>query len=1160
MLRLRTLPSTGSTPGGVDHTSHATSRSLPSAPVGPAARASTSTSTAPRAPLNGPPPTEPAVAALTPPQAAAQHGQLARRHRDGLARLPGLAAYPGPNEAIADVARTHLASFPPNDRRRIEWVRTAANFLDRSDAYSFGDAQAALCELAIGRQPSSKGKAVADDADDDALRSAWGTDTDRLDALHHSMPHWLANETADTLERTLQRLSAGLGTQAAEELSARATRYIATRDGGGTRLPKGNAWLASGERRAHRVTVTLLAAQAGNHLAPAQVLALASDLPSLKGLRHHFVRFVGDLVLADSWAARRRQPEIMDKADRLALMRALVAQLPDPGFGARRTQNELIGLVGDVFALPGYLGQDGMASLAVDLLQAIEHLDHSRVSGVHDVQGRAVDALSRAVQFMPARHAAVVLDQLLDRCDRWSRSRRPAWAPGTQTEQLQFAMGLPMTGGTIALAATAGLAVGRRSVRDAGLAIVSGALERLMPIGADAEAAQVLLPVCRRILNQPGRPQFLRDAALAALLRGGLPFDQPPDAHARFLELAFGDTAAQRGAAARTLMPASLGRGVGQDHATRLAAARCLHHVLAAGTHDLSEQEQRDARAAAKAAFEAPPSFAQKRLASPEHKAQRRLQCALVAAAMQAETRGQGDGPDSVLARRVLKGFAGLGSQALARALPHLVRAYKHLTREQQVALGSGLLRHLSATPVERGPGALTQNVGLSLLRSLSNCVAEDPAHLLALAREVWPRLNTNVQQAALHDLFDGFETATAQGQRTVLGFVAGLGGKDPKLDHDFATAAARLVRHVLGDRDMRKKLADEVVTQAVNMVLARLAVMPSDPASDLVANAVAGDPDLPPALWQGMIAAAPGLKPHALRALLTTHVNRWPKFDGDERKALNDAWTLARAEMAPASRAVVDAFMQLVASATGAQGPIDPSAAAELAAALPAMSGPSMQAALPHVEQATLTREERHALAASLIGRLHSFPPAARQQALRLCIGIDPARTLHLLAERVGMPEVRQGGIHRPALDGPVPLPSDEMEAMREVLRQQAASSVEPALQALVDGGGSTLLKELQERHAGVVAPALEALAEHCTVVPASHAEAIAKLIASQWMRLSTRQADRLRETLLLANPDLTRDDIARLGGDPDAAAWKATAPDGPRRLQELRDSRFAP
>ena len=1070
---------------------------------------------------------------------AERHPALFRLHSEALSSLPALSQQVGnANAAITGAIEAALREFPPQDSRRLELVRAASYFLNNADTASFAAAKERLARVAIGG-------ADANTASAEQLDNAWGSRTERRDALMHTLPQWLAHVDESSHEPLCNRLSAQLA-DGADPLREQARRFRAAagdRDGNG--LPDGHGWLRQQRDVLAHSRERLNIDGGSNRLLLAQLTALAADLPALKGNRHHLVRFIRELLRG---GAREGHGSAVASSDVRALLQALVRQLPHPEFGSGLTQNDILELVGKQLAGNAMHSGDCSQVLAT-LLPVIGSLSASRFSGARDVQGEAIQMVSSAMGHLSAPDCAPLLVQMLDLSGDWSTKRRSAhgeYAPHTRKEvndtMAAQAVGIVTTVGGSAIEAAAMWAVGRRSVQHKATHTIGATLARLMNVDAPADTARALLPVCQRVLqgedSVAGGKHDLRNQTLASLARGGLPFGGLAAQRDSFIEQGLGRDPALRTEAAHWLMKTSLGKGAGSDSTTRVAAARYLHHLLESGGLTLSDRETQAARKAVLTAFRT---------------AARNPQAASVTVALLGEIpragavqggAGIADSANEALARvlssAIMKGFSQMGPHEAAREVPHIVSAYGGMPVKNQAQVNTQLLRRLSGSIAVDGRGARPQLPGLGLIGSLSRYSANDSEPLLKLADEVWPRLNRTNQQAALQQLFDDIDSASPAGLVAAIGFVARRGD-----DGDFVSGAVQMVRQMLAGSEAADSLDSDSRALAVETLRERLPKLDPARVSELIANAVDGTTTplkLPAPLWRSFIDNAARLDAPALRGLLTAWCNSLPTQTPEEVGQLHDAWQKVLPRLREPAAGTVNAFMHLAAESAPElplpkpRRPVSPAAAGELASALPRMDVASMLAALQHIRHAELPSALRHEVTRNVLEQYPRIKADLRPTALALCFSSDPVRTLHALADRAGRREFLAGKV--------------------------VWSSLEQALPS-VAGSQTNLEHELLERPVAEVLPALEALAERYAVpMPKGPHEAIALVLAKRLPDLSLLQRQRVIDTLVLAHPELGDEQIRGLGGDPADAAWalpRQTPPDQMQeQLRKLRESRW--
>jgi hypothetical protein len=1084
------------------------------------------------------PPSPPPPAHHSAARLAEQHAALFRLQSDTLARLPELSRLPGDaNAAITRAVEAAVRDLPSQDGRRLELVRAASCFLNPAGTGSFEKAREALSRLALGG-PEGDAASIGQ------LDHAWGSSTERRAALMHTLPQWLArvdeNGVAALCDRLPNQFEDGhpsLGERAAELIVARTCE--------GRWLPEGVDWLGTERKRDrvlrndHPVAMT----EGGRRLRFFELTALAADLPALKGHRHHLVKFVRELLKHGNW--RGVNGPVVASSDLRALLQALVRQLPHPDFDSGLTQNEILELAGEQLAGDTMHDEDRGQVLAT-LLPLIGSLSASRFSGSRDVQGEAIQTVSLAIDHLPARHCAPLLRQMLDLSGGWSTERRSApgrYVPHTRRQVSGFVerqvFGNSVALGGFALVAATRWMVGRRSVQEKVAEIVGARLEHLMAFGAPASTARALLPVCLHVLQgegtMPGDRCKLRSRALASLAHGGLPLGESPGERGHFIEQGLGRDPALRTDVARWLIQACLGRPTEPDRALGVAAARYLHHLLDVGGPALSDRETEVARQAILNAVRTAPAG---------------RQAAVVMSAMLAEidaarsvqggagnSNAANEGLVVALAYGAMKGFHMLSHREAAIVMPYIVSAYGGMSAVERAEVDSRLMRRLRGPVAVAGPAARPQWAGLGLIRNLSHYRGNDPAQLLRLAHEVWPRLNRTHQQAALMQLFDDVDAASPTGLAASIVFVA------RRLDDgDFVNAAVPMVRQMLAGSEARDSLHAGARALAEKVVCERLPRLAPSHVSELIANAVGGVTELPATLWLRFIDHAARVDALTLRRLLTAWCNSLPTQAPREAEQLRDAWERVLPRLGQPAAEAVHAFMHLAAESAPAlqlhkpTRPAGHAAAREWAAALPDMEVASMQVALQHICRAELPEELRSQATRKVLAQYPRIRADLRPAALDLCFPRDPLRTLHMLADRVGRREIQSGKVVWSTLEQSLPLAA---------------------------GGQTTLRRELLQRPASDVLPALEVLAErHAAAMPKVHREAIAHVLAARLPDLSPPQRQRVIQTLVLANPELDEEHILGLGGDLADPAWAAArqtpSEQVQEKLQSLRESRW--
>lgn len=1069
---------------------------------------------------------------------AQQHAALYRLHLDALACLPELSRLEADaNAAVARAVEAAVCDLPPQDGRRLELVRAASCFLNPAGPGSFERAKEALSRIAIGGLEG-------DTASSEQLDQAWGSSTERRAALMDTLPHWLVRVNGDSVGPLCERLSSRFQ-DAHPSLAERASELVLARTRQGRWLPEGTDWLGSeGKRdRVLRNGQSAAMTQAGNRLQFAELTALAADLPALKGHRHRLVKFVRERLRREG-LFREDRPVVVS-SDVRALLQALLRQLAHPDFDSGLTQNEILALAAEQFASEAMHPDDRRQVLAT-LLPLIGSLNASRFSGSQDVQGEAIQTVAQGINHLPAQSCAPLLRRILDLSVDWSTDRRSAagkYVPHTRSEVKEFTenqiVGNLITMGSLGLKAGTKWLVGRRGVQEEAAEIVGTRLERLMTFDAPATTARALLPLCRHILQadgaMPGDRRKLRNRALASLALGGLPVGESPGERGRSIEQGLGSDPALRTEVAQWLTKACLGKHSRADSISPVAAARYLHHLLELGGHTLNAREVEAARRAVlntvRTAAAEPTATAVMSAMLAEIEADRVVQ------ARDGSCNPEHEALATALARGAMRGFHMIDPREAAKLMPHIVSAYGGMPGADRAEVDARLMRHLGGPVAVDSVATRPQLAGLGLIRSLSRYRGNDPAQLLRLADEVWPRLNRSHQQAALKQLFDEVDAASPVGLTASIAFAARR-----RDDGDFVDAAVPMMRQLLDGAGPRDSLHAGVRDLAEQVVCERLPVMAPSHASELVANAVDGAAELPATLWLRFISHAPRLDAVSLRQLLTAWCNSLPARAPREPEQLRHAWERVLHRLEPQAADVVNAFMHVAAESAPAlqlprpTRPVGHAAACELAAALPRMDVASMQVALRHIHRAELPGALRNEVTRNVLAQYPRIQVDLRPAALDMCFSWDPVRTLHMLADRVGRREIQSGKLVWSSLEQSIPL---------------AAS-------------GQTLLRrELLQRPAGDVLPALEVLAErHAAAMPKVHREAIADVLATRLPDLSSLQRRRVMDTFVLAHPDLEDAHILGLGVDPADPAWAEARKTPPeqiqQKLQSLRESRW--
>jgi len=1053
---------------------------------------------------------------------AVQHAEVAQTVRQTLTDLRAAA---GRNDEVLEALAPAFTPgrLPVGGLPRLSLVRTADNFLDRRDMASYIAAQDRLVRLALGDAGNHP-------ITEDQRQQVLGTLQDRRDALESTLPFWLAGVT-DLSEADALVARAPYWVFDPDQEALRSQVHAFVREANvseGGQLPPGTAWLADPRLATEvldRYETDVQGGGSHRHL-PAQLITLASDLSSLQGNRMAFVRMLGTLMRRDALQAAAPAPPapLLCAWDRLSLLLALSVQLPVLGAGEGHVQREVLELLRDNMATPPPQGLD--AAQRVELLRGFIPVVGRLpplTDGVPEPQRDAVDVIVRGLQGQEAWLAAPALIAITQHAADWYR---PAG-------------------------------------REAALGEVEHVLDGLRGATPSGTALR-LIPLAREVLRQtaPQAPLAgearLRAAAWRSLVRGGLPASVSPQERDNCMTLGIGGDLAERCEAARALAAIASGADplLGREPATRLAAARYLHHLLESGHHGLPEDEQARARHAIGQGIEAnlPERGTATRVRdrlrgkNDQHRAERAAAVLAAKAFLQESPALEGavDGAHDLrrkhLAMIVAKDLRVLDLEDMVAATSPVVRVHHELSPARQRKLNQQLLGFMREDPAARGLQTRPQTIGLSILRDIGS--GPDAGLRRELGHQALKRLNADHQGAAIAQLFDGFDAAPATGRLSLVRFIGAL----ERPDHFTAAAAPLLGLIESTDPGMPAAWKQEAATMAAR----RARELPGDDFNQLVSNVVRTTQALPVEVWSAFIERAAELDPPATRALFLGWMEALPTLDAAEAGAMARSW--AEAPLDEGRRAMVHAFAQL-GEATQAhaqalhslRGPVTAAGALHLIAALKALPEALIPRAMSLVDARGIGPLDIEALLDQ--DTFVHLRPEIQDRLIGLCHAAGPARTLRALAARAGVQELNRhrGGVWIPPLARSIPTSQGDLGLRDELLTR-------PVIQVL---------------------PALEALAENLHVIasPAIRAEVIDTL-RRRLPELVPSELTRLRQALFLLNPSavdshgngtgLGDDDIRALGDDPTASEWAAlralTYDERAQRLTALRATRFSP
>ena len=953
------------------------------------------------------------------------------------------------------------------------------------------------------------------------------------------------------------------------------------------------SWIA-GYMRAHsvsRYTTTPgdrdeTASYVDNRTVIGALIRHASNMSAMRGHRHHFVKLVKELLKADDEQILSGHRPAVGSAQRLELLQAMVAQLPQFGHasGDRQTVSDVLALVLREMGEPTLRGRHRVR-LAKELIGVTEHLSTSRFSGSDAAQAHALDSIGIVVRGMDGIESTALLRQVLASRQAWS-AQRSAGADIARTrgkKQSVLASSLfPPVGLIHAATYASGVIKGRAGPRDEALEMVLDTLEERVKNAIDQghPAPVELLPVYSDLLHQlldtaaqPGaKPdQSSLTRTLGCIVRGGLPADGDAPARDRRVSMVLGDDPAMRAAVARSLTRAIEDKsGPAASPFGRLASARYLQNLLAAGAGGLDAVERQAALAAIHRA-------ASSKSLNTKGRRESTMLNTLVREALR-------DGipvKPEVLRRTVSQ------TLILLRAVPsvplriadavtppdreraaapvhdaaaqmrQLVSFYPTLEPNTRRELRAVMMASAPAAPAPRHElEAIQQLPLLAFATSLSQFAgtrAEDARELLQLHADVWPRLNATNQDAAISDMFDAYDEATPAGREAVLSFVRRLG--EPGA---FVSAAVNLIDRTVADETVRSALGEADSNRVIATVLERMRTLPAANASDLVASVLVGETRLPQPLIDGFVEHAGALQPRTLAQLLTTELNRVSTLPREEAAAVLANWDRTARTLPPGSsqRDTLVLFTAIAAQAGRMPGtqaaraqrvPVPEEAASRLSSALSTFE-PRLQAVvLSHIAGEQAPEAVRRAIVDDLFRQFSRADAQQRQLTIRLGGRAGMGRALEALANEFGAP--RLGGGARLGFD-------------------QTFLPDENATRARV-GASSTLRTALEDpaRRPEEICVALEAIADRFLALPETpfqqqFAEVFEDLVRNRKLA-SPPLLRRLVDTLTLADArqsPIGRTLLQRYGQMASPGIERVKPGDEARaRLNELRAQRGA-
>ena len=927
------------------------------------------------------------------------------------------------------------------------------------------------------------------------------------------------------------------------------------------------AWLGDSAQRNHWVSNYIKACSISRHTRAAggadvtvsytdnrtalrQLIKQASNMAALRGHRHHFVKLVKDLLERDDEQIELGHRPVVGSAQRLELLQAMAAQLPQFGHasGDRQTVSDVLGLILREMTEPHMLTQDRVR-LAKELIAVTGQLSTSRFSGSDAAQSHALDSIGVAVRSLRGVQSTALLRELLASRLAWSGERSAgadiARTRGKKRSVLSSSL-FPPAAMIHAASYALETVKGRSSPRDEALQLVLETLERWLKETVDkGDPAPVeLIPVygdlLRQLLDASARPGGKPDAnsltrALSCMVRGALPTGGDAHARDRRLSAVFGEDPEMRAAVARSLTQAIRDKtGPASSPFGRLSSARYLQNLLAAGAGSLSRDERQAALAAIHRAA------ASKSLNSSGRREQVMLNT-LVREALRDGIRVEPEVMRRTVSQTIalLRAVPGAVREAAAQytmedraaaAAPvhdaanqmrQLVSFYPTLDAQARGEVRSVVLACAPAVPAQHGVReAIGQLPLLAFATSLSHFAGarpEDARELLELHAQVWPRLNATNQEAAINDMFDAYDEAMPAGREAVLSFVRRLG--EPGA---FVSAAVKLIGSTVADEAMRATLGEAESGRIIAAVLERMRALPADSASDLVSSVLGDTAVLPQALIDGFIAQAGTLQPRTLAQVLSAELKRLPTLPPQQAAAVLASWDRTARQLQPGSpqRDTLALFSAIAAQANpgaggraGVPSPIavPEEAASQLSSALPTFDPRLQEVVLSHIAGEQAPPAMRRAIVDDLFRGFAQAAPRQRLLAIRLGGGAGIGRGLEALAKEFGAPRYRAGQVVRPGLDQTF-LPAEGTNRM--------------------GGGLSTLRAALEDpaRRPEEVCVALETIAERFLALPKApfqeqFAELFERLAGSP--RLPPALLRRVVDTLALA--DARQSDVGR-------------------------------
>ena len=794
-----------------------------------------------------------------------------------------------------------------------------------------------------------------------------------------------------------------------------------------------------------------------NRTALRQLVKHASNMAALRGHRHHFVKLVKDLLERDDKQIDLGHRPVVGSAQRLELLQAMAAQLPQFGHasGDRQTVSDVLGLILREMTEP-HMQTRHRVRLAKELIAVTGQLSTSRFSGSDAAQSHALDSIGVAVRSLRGVQSTALLRELLASRLAWSGERSAGADIARTRGKKRFVLGsslFPPAAMIHAASYAMETVKGRSSPKDEALQLVLQTLERRLEETVDNgyPAPVELIPVygdlLRQLLDASARPGGRPDAsslarALSCMVRGGLPADGDAHARDRRLSAVFGEDPEMRAAVARSLTQAIRDKtGPASSPFGRLSSARYLQNLLAAGGGNLSQDERQAALAAIHRAA------ASKSLNSSGRR-ERVMLNTLVREALRDGIRVEPEVMRRTVSQTIalLRAVPGAVREAAAQhtmedraaaAAPvhdaanqmrQLVSFYPTLDAQTRGEVRAVLLDCAPIVPAQHGVReAIGQLPLLAFATSLSHFAgarAEDARQLLELHAQVWPRLNATNQEAAINDLFDAYDEAMPAGREAVLSFVRRLG--EPRT---FVSAAVKLIGSTVADEAMRATLGEAESGRIIAAVLERMRTLPADSASDLVASVLADTAVLPQALIDGFITQAGTLQPRTLAQVLSAELKRLPTLPPRQAADVLSSWDRTARQLQPGSpqRDTLALFSAIAAQAHPQTGrrvsdssriAVPEEAASQLSSALPTFEPRLQEVVLSHIAGEHAPPAMRREIVDDLFRGFAQAAPRQRLLAIRLGGRAGIGRGLEALAQEFGAPRYRAGQVVRPGLD----------------------------------------------------------------------------------------------------------------------------------------------